>query len=97
VIDNPISFAEVKRAINKLKKGNAPGLNGIPPEAFKAMDNIIKNYPSLDMTNHSRVCPGKMIVAITQGFVGLPSFPYPFHLMAIYQVSPTWNWDRLTC
>ena len=40
LIDNPISFTEVKRAINKLKKGKAPGLNGIPPEALKAMDNV---------------------------------------------------------
>ena len=39
-IDNPISFTEVKRAINKLKKVNAPGLNGIPPEARKAMDDV---------------------------------------------------------
>jgi hypothetical protein len=39
-IDKPISFTEVKRAINKLKKGKVPGLNGIPPEALKAMDNI---------------------------------------------------------
>jgi hypothetical protein len=35
VIDNPISFAEVNRAINKLKKGKAPGLNGIPPDRSK--------------------------------------------------------------
>jgi hypothetical protein len=39
-IDNPISFTEVKQAINKLKKGKASGLNGIPPEALKAMDNV---------------------------------------------------------
>jgi hypothetical protein len=26
-------------AINKLKRGKAPGLNGIPPEALKAMDD----------------------------------------------------------
>ncbi len=39
-IDNPISFTEVKRAINKLKKEKAPGLNGIPPKALKAMDNV---------------------------------------------------------
>ncbi len=39
-IDNPIRFAEVKRAINKLKKGKAPGLSGIPPEALKAMDTV---------------------------------------------------------
>ena len=38
-IDTPITFREVKRAINKLKKGKAPGLNGIPPEALKAMDD----------------------------------------------------------
>jgi hypothetical protein len=36
-IDNPITFSEVKKAINKLKKGKSPSLNGIPPEALKAM------------------------------------------------------------
>ena len=49
-IDNPIRFAEVKRAINKLKKGKAPGLNGIPPEALKAMDNVSRR------TVHRHVC-----------------------------------------
>ena len=39
-IDNLIRFVEVKRAINILKKGKASGLNGIPPEALKAMDNV---------------------------------------------------------
>ena len=38
-IDNPVTFHEVKRAINKLKKGKAPSLNGIPPEALKPMDD----------------------------------------------------------
>ena len=41
-IDAPITFREVKCAITKLKKGKAPGLNGIPPEALKAMDNAPK-------------------------------------------------------
>jgi hypothetical protein len=41
-IDTPITFTEIKRAIAKLKKGKAPGLNGIPPEALKAMDNKYK-------------------------------------------------------
>ena len=50
VIDNPISFAEVNRAINKLKKGKAPGLDGIPPEALKAMDNVSRR------TVHRHVC-----------------------------------------
>ncbi len=35
-IDHPITFSEVDKAINKLKLGKAPGLNGIPPEAYKA-------------------------------------------------------------
>ena len=50
VIDNPISFTEVKQAINKLKKGKAPGLNGIPPKALKAMDNVSRR------TVHRHVC-----------------------------------------
>ncbi len=37
-IDSPITFDEVNDAINKLKPGKAPGLNGVPPEAYKAMD-----------------------------------------------------------
>ncbi len=35
-IDHLITFSEVDKAINKLKPGKAPGLNGIPPEAYKA-------------------------------------------------------------
>ena len=38
-IDAPITFREVKHTINKLKKGKAPGLNGIPPETLKAMSD----------------------------------------------------------
>jgi hypothetical protein len=34
---NDISFA-VDAAINKLKNGKSPGLNGIPPKAYKAMN-----------------------------------------------------------
>ena len=37
-IDSPITFEEVNTAINKLKNGKSPGLNGIPPEAYKAMN-----------------------------------------------------------
>ncbi len=38
-INTPITFREVKAAINKLEKGKSPGLNGIPPEALKAMND----------------------------------------------------------
>jgi hypothetical protein len=39
LINNPITFSKIQRAINKLNKGKSPGLNGILPEALKAMDN----------------------------------------------------------
>jgi hypothetical protein len=35
----PITLREVKAAINKLKKGKSPGLNGIPAEELKAMND----------------------------------------------------------
>ncbi len=38
-LDSPITFAEVNAAINKLKNGKAPGLNGIQTEVYKAMNN----------------------------------------------------------
>jgi len=37
-INLPINWDEFNRAVNKLKNDKAPGLNGIPPEAYKAMD-----------------------------------------------------------
>ena len=36
-IDSPITYEEVNAAINKLNAGKEPGLNGVPPEALKAM------------------------------------------------------------
>jgi hypothetical protein len=41
-IDSPITFNEVNAAINKLKNGKSPGLNGIPPEAYKAMNTATR-------------------------------------------------------
>ena len=41
-IDSPITFKEVNKAINKLKNGKSPGLNGIPPEAYKAMNKTMR-------------------------------------------------------
>ncbi len=41
-IDSPITFEEVNAAINKLKNVKSPGLNGIPPEAFKAMNGRMR-------------------------------------------------------
>ena len=41
-IDSPITFDEVNTAINKLKNGKSPGLNGIPPKAYKAMNGTMR-------------------------------------------------------
>jgi hypothetical protein len=37
-LDNPITWKEFMKAITGLKNDKSPGLNGIPAEAFKAMD-----------------------------------------------------------
>ena len=38
-LDTIISWEEVKQAVTKLPNGKSPGLNGVPPDAFKALDN----------------------------------------------------------
>ncbi len=39
-INSPITFDDVNAAINKLTNGKSPGLNGIPPEAYKAKNTV---------------------------------------------------------
>jgi len=36
-LDDPITWVEFSKAVKKLKNAKAPGLTGVPPEAFKAM------------------------------------------------------------
>jgi hypothetical protein len=36
-LNDPISWEEFTKAVQKLKNAKAPGLTGVPPEAFKAM------------------------------------------------------------
>ena len=38
-LDGDITWAELKRAVTNLKTHKAPGLNEVPPEAFKSMDD----------------------------------------------------------
>jgi hypothetical protein len=66
----------------------APGLNELPWTDYKSCVRFINKYnedsklniTQLDIKNNSRSCPGKMIVNIVNGTVGLPYFPHPFHL-----------------
>ena len=37
--DNLISWEEVKLAVTKLSNGKPPGLNDVPPDALKSLDN----------------------------------------------------------
>ena len=39
-LDHPISWDEIKKATTKLANEKAPGLNGVPPNLFKALDDI---------------------------------------------------------
>ena len=38
-IDHPISWDEIKKAITKLENNKATRLNGVPPNAFKSLDD----------------------------------------------------------
>ena len=44
-IDQPISWDEINKSTTKLANDKAPGLNGVPPNAFKALDDA--NLPWL--------------------------------------------------
>ena len=38
-LDQPISWGEIKKPTTKLSNNKAPGINGVPPNAFKALEN----------------------------------------------------------
>ena len=39
-LDHPISWYEIKKPTTKLANNKAPGINGVPPNEFKALDDI---------------------------------------------------------
>ena len=39
-LDHPISWGEIKTSTTKLKENKAPGLNVVPPNAFKALNDV---------------------------------------------------------
>ena len=56
------------------------GVVKLPWTNYKMCQKYIDNDPTLDMKKHCQSCPGKMKVVNTNGTVGLPSFPTPYHL-----------------
>ena len=50
-LDVPIKWAELKQAIRKSANGKSPGLNGFPPDAFKALDDT-NLLTLLDFSTH---------------------------------------------
>ena len=43
-LDQPISWEEIKKATTKLANNKASGLNGVLPNAFKALDGANLSY-----------------------------------------------------
>ena len=43
-LDQPISWDEIKKATTNLANDKSPGLNGVPHNAFKALDNANLSY-----------------------------------------------------
>ncbi len=79
-IDAPITFKEVKHAINKLKKGKAPGLNGIPPRALKVMDDtpqwtVHKHVSDFfdGKTNHEGWHKSQYVPVLKKGDLSVPN------------------------
>ena len=50
-LDVPIKWAELKQAIRKSANGKSPGLNDVPPDAFKALDDT-NLLTLLDFSTH---------------------------------------------
>ena len=49
-LDTKITWEELKKAVTKLENGKSPGLNEVPPDAFKALSE--QNLPLLlDLLN----------------------------------------------
>ena len=38
-LDTPVTWTELRSAISKLSNGKAPGLNDVPPDAYKALSD----------------------------------------------------------
>ena len=38
-LDQPISWDEINKPTTKLANNESPGLNGVPPNAFKSLDD----------------------------------------------------------
>jgi len=66
-IDHPIMFCKADKAINKLKPGKAPGLNGIPPsEAYNKAFRKKMRMPSSLMAPMTRMDGTRANVSLYQ-------------------------------
>ena len=43
-LDQPISWDEIKKSTTELVNDIAPGLNGVPPNTFKALKDVNLSY-----------------------------------------------------
>ena len=79
-LTNTISWYKLKKVITKLTNGKAPGLNAIPPDAFKALN--IANLGTLHVfflaywqgtADFSKWHKGKLVQIPKNGDLGDPS------------------------
>ena len=78
-LDTLISWEEVEQAVTKLSNGKSPGLNDVPPDAFKALDN--KNLLTLleffnshwkEETNFDEWNEGQLVPVPKSGYLSDP-------------------------
>ena len=79
-LDTLISWKELKQAITKLSNGKSPGLNDVPPDAFKALDdqnlltlmNFFKYY-WLEETDFTEWHKGQLVPVVKIGDISNPN------------------------
>ncbi len=65
-LNDPISWEEFTKAVQKRKNAKAPGLTGIPPEAFKAMSTVNLRHV------HKHVMTSSLVIWIRSQCVPVP-------------------------
>ena len=73
-LDTLISCEELKQAVTNLSNGKSPGLNDVPPDAFKALDEqnlftLLKMFNSywLEETDFTQWHEGQLLRAPKSG------------------------------
>ena len=79
-LDTIISWKELKQAIKKISNGKSPGLNDVPADAFKALDEqklltFMKFFKSywLEETDFTEWHKGQLVPVSKSGYFFCPN------------------------